>query len=266
MQHVTATTAANYYLYNGKELNKELGLDWYDYGARWYDGALGRFGSVDPSAYRYSSWSSYHYSYNNPILFVDPDGRNIFKAFKVIKRGHRLFKRLKKQDKLTVENFTKGLKDEGLSELVDIAGDVLTLFDSSASLLDKGKAIIDLGTFTELNNKNNKAVEEIFNGTSGGKRSGKPFTRKGKKDVKDENRQKNNGDTVCEGCETKTTPAQQSKKGVSPSGDETRVDHKNSKDSGGDGSPPNGQVLCDDCNNLKSNNSSVDEMLGNQKP
>jgi RHS repeat-associated protein len=34
---------SNNYLYNGKELQDEHQLDWYDYGARMYDGAVGRF-------------------------------------------------------------------------------------------------------------------------------------------------------------------------------------------------------------------------------
>jgi RHS repeat-associated protein len=64
----------NKYQYNGKELNEELGLDWYDYGARWYDGAVGRWGQVDPLAEPQISWSTYHYVYNNPLKFFDPFG------------------------------------------------------------------------------------------------------------------------------------------------------------------------------------------------
>jgi RHS repeat-associated protein len=40
----------NHYTYNGKELNRDFGLGWLDYGFRWYDPAVGRFPSVDPLA------------------------------------------------------------------------------------------------------------------------------------------------------------------------------------------------------------------------
>jgi RHS repeat-associated protein len=63
------------YKYNGKELQEELGLNMYDYGARNYDPALGRWMNVDPLAEKYPNASPYNYCLGNPINLVDPDGR-----------------------------------------------------------------------------------------------------------------------------------------------------------------------------------------------
>jgi RHS repeat-associated protein len=79
------SSLANRFQYNGKERGDEIVLDdpvrdfdvefgMYDYGARLYDPAIGRWTSTDPAAKMYSSWNPYHYVYNNPLKFIDPTG------------------------------------------------------------------------------------------------------------------------------------------------------------------------------------------------
>lgn len=65
------------YEYNGKEKQEELGLNYFDYGARNYDAAIGRWMNVDPLAEKYMSFTPYAYVGNRPLNFVDPDGRKI---------------------------------------------------------------------------------------------------------------------------------------------------------------------------------------------
>ena len=64
------------YLYNGKELQEET--EWYDYGARMYDPALGRWHCLDNLAEEYISHSPYAYVMNNPVILVDLDGNSTY--------------------------------------------------------------------------------------------------------------------------------------------------------------------------------------------
>ena len=67
------------YKYNGKELDAKKGLNWYDYGERMYDAALGIFTTVDPSSERYYSTSPYVYCGGDPINRIDPTGADWYK-------------------------------------------------------------------------------------------------------------------------------------------------------------------------------------------
>ena len=72
---------AQQWKYNVKEFNEDLGINWYDFGARNYEASLGRWMNVDPLADNYESFSPYNFVANNPLIYYDPDGRQIYTIF-----------------------------------------------------------------------------------------------------------------------------------------------------------------------------------------
>ncbi|WP_262352045.1 RHS repeat-associated core domain-containing protein [Bacteroides bouchesdurhonensis] len=78
----TSTASVQPYKYNGKELDAKNGLNWYDYGARQYDAAIGRWHVVDRRSEKYLSLSPYQYGANNPVNNVDINGDSIWYTLK----------------------------------------------------------------------------------------------------------------------------------------------------------------------------------------
>lgn len=72
--------AENKYRYNGKEIQDDVingkSLQWYEYGARFYDPTVPHFLQVDPHADKYYNTSPYAYCLNNPLRYIDPNGKD----------------------------------------------------------------------------------------------------------------------------------------------------------------------------------------------
>ncbi len=103
-------TYDNPYKFNAKELDAETGF--YYYGARYYNPKWSQWYGVDPLAEKYPSWSPYNYTADNPINYIDPDGREIIG---VTKKDAQNFK----------EDIYKVLADkkfDQLRSLIDIKG------------------------------------------------------------------------------------------------------------------------------------------------
>ena len=63
------------YLFNAKDLDEETGMYYYD-GARYYAPRLNLWMSTDPLQEKYHNISSYCYTFNNTIKFIDPNGQD----------------------------------------------------------------------------------------------------------------------------------------------------------------------------------------------
>ena len=79
--------------------NEVFGIGNYiDFGARGLDVRLGRWKVVDPLAYLQPSQSTYKAFLNNPIMFIDPDGRTEWIVHKIVNKKTGGITEIKKVD------------------------------------------------------------------------------------------------------------------------------------------------------------------------
>ena len=100
---------SNRYRFNGKEEQVTGNIGLTDYGARFYDSSVIRWTTPDPLAEKYYSTSPYAFCNNNPVNFVDPDGRDgIYINFPdyVISVGNMQFENLGHSGILLINNQT----------------------------------------------------------------------------------------------------------------------------------------------------------------
>ena len=127
------------YKYNGKELDRMHGLDWYDYGARWMDAAIGRWHVMDPLCEKYYDVSPYAYCAGDPVNAIDPDGKSIWT------------KMLKTTMKIGSRVASNGLRELGkaatYTEAVsDSKENATTVVDGNASTIDRIGAGVSLAS------------------------------------------------------------------------------------------------------------------------
>jgi RHS repeat-associated protein len=145
---------ANKYAYNDKEYNNDFGLGLYDYGARMYDAASGRWNGVDALSEKYASTSMYAYVLNSPMRLIDKDGRS---ASDIIIKGEN-------QENF---NWSPNAKYEGNDVFIKntvMALDKLSENRKTADFLFKGRNAVEF------------SGNAVLDYAKGGKLSGKDIT------------------------------------------------------------------------------------------
>ncbi|MFV0163162.1 RHS repeat-associated core domain-containing protein [Empedobacter falsenii] len=138
------------YKYNGQEFQEELGLNLYDFEARNYDPAIGRWFNIDPLAEFYYEISTYSYVGSNPIIRTDPIGMDWYTV-----NGEYIY-----DAELNSKNQSERLKNidgakyfgaSGTHKVFITNGDKTQTTLSNHSLNSDG-SITDLGTGKKLDN------------------------------------------------------------------------------------------------------------------
>lgn len=146
------------YKYNGKELNKELGLEWYDYGVRNYDPALGRWFVSDAFAEKVPEMTPYRYAFNNPISVIDPDGNMESEIADLGGSDDGIWD--------TPENISNEGTDREVGGFSVLTGDVSIGFDAFGNIVVSGTGDNNSGKKQTNSNSGRKNYKKFFGDAS----------------------------------------------------------------------------------------------------
>ena len=148
------------YKYNGKELNRDNGLDWYDYGARMYDASLGRWHAVDPSGEKYPALGLYAYCKNSPIIRIDPDGKDDY-----VVNANGVVYLMRKTDRIVDVLYASGINSSQKATQPDPNWKSIRVFDKSmlqGLTENKGEDSMDRLLYTTTNSVYNASNVFLF--------------------------------------------------------------------------------------------------------
>ena len=158
------------YKYNGKEFDNKKGLNWYDYGARHYDTALGRFTTNDRFAEKYYSMSPYQYGANSPVVNIDVNGDSIRICTETQSFGHTWIS-VGEGSNMTVYSYgryngTNKGPDRSSNSLENGSGVLLKLMGDEAKAYNDKKAAGGMSVFVVTDVADEKVaniLDEKFN-------------------------------------------------------------------------------------------------------
>ena len=127
-------------LFNGKELQEELGLNMTAMDYRQYDNTLGRFNSIDVLSELAYSITPYRFAYNNPVFFSDPTG-----LYEVNGKGDITI-----TDKKEIQKFTEYLKNNQKASVNEMAEHIFNAENGFAYQLTE--IVIQIGSKKSQNN------------------------------------------------------------------------------------------------------------------
>jgi RHS repeat-associated protein len=123
--------------FNGKEKNSELNSDNYDFGARIYDGRLGRWFSVDPASNKYPFNSPYVFTANSVLVLTELDGKDYTLVFDT------------KTKQITIQAQFQVVKSEDINENINTRNNVREAIemynntkDFQVSIIENGQEVI----------------------------------------------------------------------------------------------------------------------------